>query len=253
MKKNICIKKTLFLILFLVLPNKVMANTESIDTTILFPIRSTFESLNYSVDWNSNDNSIKIHKNDKSFSFHYDNNLHSSSSYITFNDIAYGKVQSLNELDITYKLNPNSSLLIANAVTVNDNLLDLDPKVIEQLGDEIQSPNNKLIFFWASWCPHCKEYIREIKKYVDENPNSEIQFLGINIDNKNDFDLAQTFIDESLDEIVNIFDFDKEIYNSFTPRGIPTTFVIDKNGNIVNIVEGTIKKSDFVNLFNKSN
>ena len=91
----------------------------------------------------------------------------------------------------------------------------------------------KVIFFnvWATWCPPCIEEmpgIQELYEKVGEDP--EIAFLMLSMDQ--DFEKAIAFREKH--------GFDFEIYRltgampaMYNTKLIPTTFVIDPEGNLV--------------------
>lgn len=85
--------------------------------------------------------------------------------------------------------------------------------------------------FWATWCGPCREEMplfEEIwSKYHDEN----VVFLGINVmDNKN---TAQDFIESIGVTYPNLYDPEGNISRKYNVVGLPATFFIDKEGNMM--------------------
>src|SRR5699024_6244426 len=111
--------------------------------------------------------------------------------------------------------NPDFPLENQNGELIN--MKDLQGKVV-------------FINFWATWCPPCIVEMPDINDLYQEYKNEDdVVFLMISLDRN--FDTAKRFLDRKG------FDFDIHKANSAVPatfqtRGIPTTFVVDKNGNI---------------------
>lgn len=90
----------------------------------------------------------------------------------------------------------------------------------------------KVIFFnvWATWCPPCIEEMPTINNLYNEIGEKEVAFLMLSMDQ--DFEKAIEFRNK------NGYDF--EIYRPVGPipamyhtKLIPTTYVINSEGNLV--------------------
>lgn len=118
----------------------------------------------------------------------------------------------------------------------HSNMADLKDKVV-------------FINFWATWCPPCIAEMPNINKlYQDYKDDEDVVFLMITLDD--DFDKAKDFVDKrSLD--FNIYRPRSRMPKEFQSRGIPVTFVLDKQGEIAYKHEGmgnynTVKFKDFL-------
>ncbi len=131
-----------------------------------------------------------------------------------------------------------------------------DFTLTDQYGNEhtISDYKGQVVFlnFWASWCPPCKEempYIEEL--YQEYNLNKdEVVFLGIanpknekypyNQDVEKDELLA--FLDSNGFTFPILFDETGEILSNYYISAFPTTFMIDKQGNVFGYVPGMMTK-----------
>jgi cytochrome c biogenesis protein CcmG, thiol:disulfide interchange protein DsbE len=91
-----------------------------------------------------------------------------------------------------------------------------------------------IVNVWASWCEGCKE---EMPYFIDlyANPvfkNGEIKLLGIDVDEKN-ADSGPNFIKSYGMRWPHLEDLDGRSKIVFGP-GVPVTYFIDKNGEIIN-------------------
>ncbi|HCM35622.1 MAG TPA: TlpA family protein disulfide reductase [Chryseobacterium sp.] len=90
----------------------------------------------------------------------------------------------------------------------------------------------KVVFinFWASWCPPCRAEFPSIQQFYEKyrsNPN--IVFLTINLDD--DLALGKSYLKEkgfTVPFLTPAGSIPKEIYGG----SLPTTVVLDKNGEI---------------------
>jgi cytochrome c biogenesis protein CcmG/thiol:disulfide interchange protein DsbE len=89
--------------------------------------------------------------------------------------------------------------------------------------------------FWATWCPPCK---REIPDFIDlqkEYGSQGVQIVGIALDEP---DKVQAFARQNGMNYPVLLGSDEVSMRYGGIEGIPTTFIIDKSGKIVDKFEG---------------
>lgn len=95
-----------------------------------------------------------------------------------------------------------------------------------------------IINFWASWCPPCRSEMPAIQKlFLDNSPDS-LTILAINMTNIDSDTAAYKFILENQLTFPVLFDRDGTISQLYQANSLPTTFFIDHNGIINDIVIG---------------
>jgi len=103
-----------------------------------------------------------------------------------------------------------------------------------------------MINFFTFFCGPCREEMPDLNKINNEMKGQGLQTLGIALSS----DPAQIrFLVKQLGlEYPVLIGNDKvsEAYGNVAV--VPTTFIIDKQGNIVHKIEGTRKKAEFVKL-----
>ncbi|MFA5804854.1 MAG: redoxin domain-containing protein [Melioribacteraceae bacterium] len=93
-----------------------------------------------------------------------------------------------------------------------------------------------IIDFWATWCGPCKVSFPGMQKAVDKFANDpNVKFLFINTWENNVDDKkknAEDFIKQNKYTFHVLLDNDNKVIESYKVNGIPTKFIIDKDGNI---------------------
>ena len=86
--------------------------------------------------------------------------------------------------------------------------------------------------FWASWCGPCRVEADEFQaawEYYESE--GEVQFIGLAYND--DVSLSREFLEEYSITYINAPDLGHEITDMFTVTAIPTTFIINQDGEIV--------------------
>ncbi|MBK6911203.1 MAG: redoxin domain-containing protein [bacterium] len=87
-----------------------------------------------------------------------------------------------------------------------------------------------VIDFWATWCGPCKMTMPLIEQYYKNRPDG-VEVYGINVWERNGTDKVASFIQNAGYTFPILFGKD-ETAGEYAVRGIPTMFVIDKDGKI---------------------
>ena len=110
------------------------------------------------------------------------------------------------------------------------NNLPLQIKYFELLHNKIYVLHeNKpiLIHFWATWCPTCKLEASNI-----EFLSKHFEVVTIAVDSKDDV-TVQKYLDEHEYTFKTVNDPHNQLSSQFKIVGLPTTFIYDKNKNLV--------------------
>jgi thiol-disulfide isomerase/thioredoxin len=91
------------------------------------------------------------------------------------------------------------------------------------------------IDFWASWCPPCRQSIPYVEELY-EKYKGKVQFIGINLDRNSD--AALDFIKKNSMSYLQLDGTGSDAPSKYGVRGIPSFFIIDKEGNIVKNYSG---------------
>ena len=107
-----------------------------------------------------------------------------------------------------------------------------------------------ILDFWATWCPPCKAEIPDFIKLYSKYKKDGFQMLGISVDQGGLVDVKPFMKDYGINYPIMLAT-ESVVREYGGIRGIPTTFVIDKAGRIVDKFEGYRPSSEFKALIEK--
>ncbi len=109
----------------------------------------------------------------------------------------------------------------------NFKLSDIDGDVFQ-----LDSTRGKWVFlhFWASWCGPCKEEMPTIQHLAETFDDNMLKIVMINT--AEDEDTIFTFLSATNVEINSLMDTDGLVTEVWKPRGLPTTFLINPEGEV---------------------
>ena len=156
---------------------------------------------------------------------------------ISKSDIDHNKNNSTNTLLMIKDGDkaPNFSLKTVDGKTVN--LTDYKGKIV-------------ILDFWATWCPPCRRGIPDLINIQNEF-NKNVVVIGISLDREKTIKDVPGFIKEYGINYPVVYGDDKIVGDYGGIRSIPTSFVIDKKGNVADMHVGLVSKDVFVNKINE--
>ncbi|MCK1976263.1 TlpA family protein disulfide reductase [Jeotgalicoccus huakuii] len=140
-----------------------------------------------------------------------------------------------------------------NHHAVGLNALDMESEVVINSDQSLESlvTDNEVtvVNFFASWCEPCKRETPELNEYASQTADSDVQVVGINIDdstaNRDEF-LDQFEVSYPVYELTN----EAAVTDEFKISLMPTTFFLDSEGEVIRAYIGEISPdliTDYVN------
>lgn len=87
----------------------------------------------------------------------------------------------------------------------------------------------QIIKLSAQWCAPCRFYAETFHKVSEKEEFKDIEFKALDIEN-----------DEEAEPLVN----------KFGVRGVPTTLIMDENGELIYKLTGNLREADLVEAIN---
>ena len=106
----------------------------------------------------------------------------------------------------------------------------------------------KIIFlnFWATWCPPCRAEMPDIQKLYERSPRDgrdAVIVLGVaapKLGSEKDEDGIKAFMDKNGYSYPVLMDEGGKLFEAYGIRAIPTTYLIDRRGNVIGRVQGAL-------------
>ena len=125
----------------------------------------------------------------------------------------------------------------------------IDFELKDQYGKthKLSDYKGKVVFlnFWATWCPPCKMEMPDIQKiyekYEKQGEKSEVVVLSVvapNTQDERDVEGIKAFLEENGYTYPVLMDDGGYTFGAYRISSLPTTFMIDKEGNVFGYVQG---------------
>jgi thiol-disulfide isomerase/thioredoxin len=146
------------------------------------------------------------------------------------------------------KVDKSSGKKIAPNFTWNENgkemsLKDMKGKVV-------------LVNLWATWCKPCIKEMPDLSAISEELKDKDFKMIGLNVFQQNGSKKVEDFLATN-PVSYTILDGNQEVVDALSEadgalvEAVPTTFLIDKNGKIVETIIGGRSKETFLTSINK--
>lgn len=122
----------------------------------------------------------------------------------------------------------------------------------DQYGKEhsLADYKGKTIFlnFWATWCGPCRNEMPEIQKIYEETQqeeDSDLVILGIAVPGfgqEGSQEEIEAFLEENGYTYPVLMDTTGEVFMQYGISAYPTTFMVDKDGNLFGYVQGQLNE-----------
>lgn len=142
-----------------------------------------------------------------------------------------------------------------------------DFTVVDQNGKThtLSDYKGKVVFlnFWATWCPPCKQELPHIEEIYQEYGKNEKEVIVLGItnptskqypysqDQKTKEEIKQ-FVEDNGLTYPTLFDETGEIFAQYGIQAFPTTFMINKEGEIYGYITGALTKDNMKGIIQQT-
>lgn len=148
----------------------------------------------------------------------------------------------------------------------SNKIMAMDFSLIDQYGKKHQMSDyrGKVVFlnFWATWCPPCQKEMPEIEELYKEygSNKEEVIILGITNPKSKLYPYAQDKTQEEITQFIKkknytfptVFDLKGEVFDFYYINSFPTTFMINKEGEVFGYVNGMMEKKEMKNIIEQT-
>lgn len=129
---------------------------------------------------------------------------------------------------------------------------DSSIRIITEYDENMFKGHKSLIFFWASWCSHCKEEYDVVKTAISDYQNRGYEIYVISHDNE-ESELAEFMKNNDFNYEV-YFDETRIIRKNINPEAssVPLTYILDENAKLIDFHDGAITLEELNYLINRN-
>lgn len=138
-----------------------------------------------------------------------------------------------------------------------------DLELSDQFGNThtLSDYKEKVIFlnFWATWCGPCRNEMPDIQKlheeYTSEGEAADVVILGVagpNIGQEGSAEEIASFMEENGYTYPVLMDESGEMFTQYGISAFPTTFMIDREGNVYGYVPGQMTEDIMRNIIDQT-
>jgi thiol-disulfide isomerase/thioredoxin len=100
--------------------------------------------------------------------------------------------------------------------------------------------HGKVVFvnFWATWCPPCRDEAPSLERLYQRLGPQGLEVLAVTIDEAGDREAVAKFRQELGLTLPILLDPDRDVYRAYQATGVPETFVVSREGRLVERVVG---------------
>ena len=140
------------------------------------------------------------------------------------------------------------NIIVHKDLKTYDNVIFLDKKD-KEINIKEYSNNLIILNFWATWCEPCKEEMPSLDKLQINLGSNDLKIFAINIGKENRSKVDNFFKELNIKNFESYYDTPTTLAKTFSLRGIPTTVLINKNGEEFARIIGSIDFNDvrFIN------
>lgn len=106
--------------------------------------------------------------------------------------------------------------------------------------------------FWATWCPPCQEEVPHMQAFYEEYQDQDVEIVAVNVTNKESgAGVVKQFIENHGATFNVLLDPAAIASSTYQVITLPTTYLIDSKGNMVDAIEGPMDEALMKELLNK--
>lgn len=111
-----------------------------------------------------------------------------------------------------------------------------------------------LLNFWATWCPPCRKELPDLSTISTELKDKDFKMIGVSVDDNQE--VLNSFLKTNNLSYTVVFEPNELVTKYMSAAGqnqnvVPQTYIIDKNGKVVEAIMGSRSKADFLSIINK--
>jgi peroxiredoxin len=125
-------------------------------------------------------------------------------------------------------------------------LKDLEGKTI-QLSD--YKGKGVFLNFWGTWCKPCEREMPYMQRQYEKYKKQGVEIVAVNVGESNV--AVEKFVDRYHLTFTTVLDQKNEVTKAYGVGPIPTTFLIDKDGNVIERTSASLSEKTIINYMER--
>jgi len=105
-----------------------------------------------------------------------------------------------------------------------------------------------IIFFWATWCPHCRAQLGNLNRDQEEIEKNNIKIVLIDVGEKEA--IVSKYMERNKINMNVFLDEESEVSDKYGLIGLPTFYYVDEDGIVIDVQHSL--PDDLTEVFKKS-
>jgi thiol-disulfide isomerase/thioredoxin len=101
-----------------------------------------------------------------------------------------------------------------------------------------------LVHFWATWCDVCAKELPSLDRLQKDLRKQTFKIIAISEDFKGETTVKEFYKSQNIKNLAIYLDEKNKIFNALNIVGLPTSFIINKEGKIVVRITGVVDWQD---------
>jgi len=114
--------------------------------------------------------------------------------------------------------------------------------------EEYRDGQKAIVFFWATWCPHCRIQLGELNKERNAIAEKGIKIVLVDIGESEA--VVSRYLEKNEINLDVFLDEESRVSDAYGLVGVPTFYYVAEDGNVVDVQHSL--PDDFENVFTKS-
>jgi peroxiredoxin len=102
---------------------------------------------------------------------------------------------------------------------------------------DFREGKSAIIFFWATWCPHCRTQLKELDKKKEELSRKGIKIILVDL--QEPVRQVASYMEKNKLDLEVFLDKDQSVAEQYAIIGVPTFYFLNKDG-IIRAIEHEI-------------
>lgn len=98
---------------------------------------------------------------------------------------------------------------------------------------EFRGGQGAIVFFWATWCPHCRTQLEQLNKSQEQLKSQGIKVVLVDLGESSD--VVRKFMEKKGISMEVFLDLDSKLADEYGIVGVPTFFFINKDGTVQSV------------------